>query len=305
MKMNRRDFLRWAGASAAMLGLTALDLQNLEKAVASAVSPPVIWLQGAGCSGCSISLLNSVNPTIDSVLLNTISMKYHPNLSTAAGDLAISTITNTETSYSGQFILVVEGGIPTANSGKYCVIGQRNGSDWTVMDAVKELGPKAKRVIAAGTCASFKGIPGSGSNVTGVQAVSSVLSGLISQPVINLPGCPVHPANIVGTLVDLINGTSLTLDSENRPTKYYGTVHVHSQCPRHTDKTGASTLGGEGCFWEFGCKGPETTNIATCPNLKWNNAANWCINTNVPCIGCCSPNFPFTTRLFSYSSGSN
>src|SRR6266542_983810 len=102
MNMTRRDFLRWAGASAAMLGLTALDLQDLEKALASAGSPPVLWLQGSSCTGCSISLLNSVNPTIDSVLLNTISLKYHPNLSTAAGDLAISTLTDAENTYAGQ-----------------------------------------------------------------------------------------------------------------------------------------------------------------------------------------------------------
>jgi hydrogenase small subunit len=305
MKMTRRDFLRWAGASATMLGYTALDLKNLEKALASADSPPVIWLQGAACSGCTISLFNSVDPTIDSVLSDTISMKYHPTLSTAAGDLAISTITSTETSNSGQFILVVEGGIPTANSGKYCIIGQKDGADWTAMDALKELGPKAKYVIAAGTCAAFTGIPGSGSNVTEIQTVSSVLSGLVSQVVINLPGCPVHPANVVGTLVDLINGTSLTLDSQNRPTSYYGTTRVHPQCPRHTDWTGASALGDDGCFWEFSCRGPETDNIATCPNLKWNNATNWCINTNVPCIGCCSPNFPYTTRLFSYTAESD
>jgi hydrogenase small subunit len=225
-------------------------------------------------------------------------MKYHPNLNTAAGTLAISTITNAETSYSGQFILVVEGGIPTADSGQYCVIGQKNSADWTVADAVKELAPKAKRVIAAGTCASFTGIPGSGSNVTGVKTVSSVLSGLTSQPVINLPGCPAHPTNMVGTLVDIINGNSLTLDSNNRPTKYYGTTHVHAYCPRR-EASGAS-LGVYGCYRGLGCHGPDSNNIATCPQLKWNNGVNFCMNTDVPCIGCCSPSFPYTTPLFTY-----
>jgi len=292
MNMSRRDFLKWAGASAALLGLSALDLQNLNKALASAGSPPVLWLQGAACTGCTISLLNSVNPTIDDVLLNKISMKYHPNLSTAAGDLAISTISSAATSYAGQFILVVEGGIPTANSGKYCVIGEKNGVDWTVLDAVKELGPKAKRVIAAGTCAAFKGVPGAGTNALAVKSVKEVLYGLVSQPVINLPGCPAHPAVMVGALVDVINGTALTLDSQNRPEKYYGKDKIHSNCPRRGTSM-ANDVGTFGCYSGLGCKGKaDSDNINICPIRKWNNGLNWCINANVPCIGCSSPNFP-------------
>lgn len=292
MKMTRRDFLRLAGASTAFLGLTALDLQNLEKAFASAGSPPVLWLQGASCTGCSISLLNSVNPTIDNVLLNTISMKYHPNLNTAAGDLAISTITSAANTYSGQFILVIEGGIPTANNGLYCVIGEKNGADWTMLDAVKQLGPKAKRVIAAGACAAFHGIPGSGANTTGIKSVKDVLTGLVSQPVINLPGCPAHPLVMVGAIVDAVNGTSLTLDSYNRPTKYYGTQKIHPQCPRR-GLTTATDVGTYGCMADLGCNGKgDGDNINVCPSRKWNNGVNWCVNVNHPCLGCASPQYP-------------
>ena len=214
MNMNRRDFFRWAGASAAILGLTAADLQNLDKVFAAAGSPPVIWLQGASCSGCSVSLLNSVNPTIDDVLLNKISMKYHPNLNAGAGDLAIGAVTGTQTSYSGQYILVVEGAIPTGANGKYCTIGQKNGVEWTIYDAVRQLAPRAARVVAVGTCAAFGGIPAAGTNALGVKSVKAVLGNTVSRPVINLPSCPAHPGVMVGTLVDLILGVNLTLDSQ-------------------------------------------------------------------------------------------
>ena len=32
---------------------------------------PVVWLQGAGCTGCSVSVLNSVSPKIQNVLVDT------------------------------------------------------------------------------------------------------------------------------------------------------------------------------------------------------------------------------------------
>ena len=79
MKISRRDFMRYAGAAAATLGLSGVELAQAAEVLASATSPAVIWLSGSGCTGCSVSLLNAVNPTIDQVLLNTISLKYHPN----------------------------------------------------------------------------------------------------------------------------------------------------------------------------------------------------------------------------------
>lgn len=33
---------------------------------------PVIWLQAAGCTGCSVSVLNSVSPTIKNLLVDEI-----------------------------------------------------------------------------------------------------------------------------------------------------------------------------------------------------------------------------------------
>lgn len=294
MNMTRRDFLKWAGASAALLGLTAFDLQNLEKAIASTGSPPVLWLHGAACTGCTISLLNNVNPTIDDVLLNKISMKYHSTLNVPSGELAIKALTAASNTYAGQFILVVEGAIPTANLGKYCIVGERNGVPWTALDALKELGPKAKQVIAVGTCASFKGIPGAGTNAMAVKSVKETLYGMVSKPVINLPGCPVHPASIVGTLVDVITGVTLALDGESRPTKYYGNGKIHSSCPRKSAPR-ASEIGTYGCYSDLNCKGKAVDSNNLCPTRKWNNGVNWCINANVPCVGCSAPSFPAPT----------
>ena len=63
MNTTRRDFLRYCGMSAATLGLTATDsLSLLRDALANPNGPSVWRRQGAGCTGCSIPLLNRISP---------------------------------------------------------------------------------------------------------------------------------------------------------------------------------------------------------------------------------------------------
>jgi hydrogenase small subunit len=289
MKISRREFLKWCSASAVAVGLNKMDIIKLESMVMAAeTTPPVIWLQGSGCSGCSISLMNTVRQTtIDDLLLNKISMKYHSNLMTASGDLAISSIDETISNFDGQFILVVEGGIPTKDNGIYCVIGEKNGQPWTLMDAVQEIGPKAKYVIAAGTCSSYGGAPAAGPNPTEVQTLSTILNGMTANKVINLPGCPVHPYNLTKTIVDLLLYGMPSLTYDGKPRALYGT-EIHERCP-YEEYNEVSSLGEIGCYERLGCMGPRTD--SNCPSRKWNNQVNWCIESRHQCIGCSDKNF--------------
>lgn len=290
MKISRRGFLKWCTASAAALRVTKFELDKLESIVMAAeTTPPVIWLQGSGCSGCSISLMNSIQETtIDNLLINKISMKYHHSIMTAAGDLAISAIDETVSQYNGQFILVIEGAVPTYNNGTHCVLTEKDGKPWTMLDAVKELGPKAKYVIAAGTCASFGGVPKAGPNPTGIERLDKyILKDQTKNTIINLPGCPVHPYTITKTIIDLLLYGVPTLDYKGRPRDHY-TREIHETCPfKEDDKV--ETLGVKGCYKELGCKGPDTDN--NCPNRKWNNKVNWCIEAGHLCIGCAEEEF--------------
>ena len=290
MNISRRNFIKLATTAAASLGLTGVDLFRLREVFASDSAPTVIWLQGAVCTGCSISLLNSVAPTIDDILFNTIALKYHPNLMSMAGEPAITSLVDAADKSAGEFILCVEGGISTAINGMYSIIGERNCKPWTMLDAVTELGRKAKYVIAVGTCASFGGVV-KPSEYTAVRRLAEVLKGSTMNPVINLPACPVNPIVLVGTLVQLLTSGMPAQDSWGRPTKYYGST-VHHLCPRLPTPM-VSQIGVFGCYEHVGCKGPHTS--FSCPNLKWNNGVNWCIDkTNSLCIGCSSPNFPST-----------
>ena len=60
MQISRRAFLRYCALASASLGLGPKELTDLEEALADPQAPSVLWLQGSGCSGCTISFLNYI-----------------------------------------------------------------------------------------------------------------------------------------------------------------------------------------------------------------------------------------------------
>lgn len=293
MKIGRREFLTYCTGSAAMLGLTSV-MGPLTKALAASSGPPIIWLKGAGCTGCTVSLANRISSSapvdLADLLIHTIDLVYHPTLMGAAGDLAVQTL---QKAASGQFILAVEGGIPTLYNGKTCTVYSQNGVDVTALAAVQQLAPKAMKVLSIGTCASFAGIAGASPNPTQVKSVSAATG----VKTINIPGCPPHPDWIVWTIAQLLAGVTPTLDSSYRPTSLYGKT-VHSQCSRR-NAAWATSLSQTGlCMGNLGCKGRQTR--ADCPTRGWNNGDNWCVGTvsstgngaDSLCQGCTESGFP-------------
>ncbi|MFB3893412.1 MAG: hydrogenase small subunit [Phycisphaerae bacterium] len=292
MELNRRDFLKASSAVAGAIGLGASGLWKLQSALgAVGSSPPVIWLQGQNCTGCSVSLLNSIYyTTIDNLLTNVIDLEYHSTVMAAAGDLAVSAATANLTK---PHILIVEGAIPTAGGGKFCEIWP----GMTILDAVRQFADQAAYIVAMGTCAAYGGMAAGNPNPTGAMGLSKVLPG---KTVVNIPGCPAQPDWLVGTVAYILkNGKAPTLDANGRPTDFYGTL-CHDRCPRleaYREGEFATRLGDrEECLDHIGCRGWKT--YCDCPTRKWNGAAagvpgiNWCIGANNPCIGCTQPDFP-------------
>lgn len=289
MNITRRDFLRYCISSAAVLGLDASVVMQLSKALAQdngAAIPTVIWLNGANCTGCTISLANRIGVSapvdVADLLINTINLEFHPNLMAASGDLAVQSLRDAVK--KGNFVLVMDGGVPTAFNGHACTLWTENGREVTAMEAVRELAAKSLANISVGTCASFGGIPAAGPNPTAIRSFSQA-SG---KPTINIPGCPAHPDWIIWVVAQLIAGINPALDSYGRPKALYPQA-IHKTCPRK--ETGAVKVFGKvGCLKELGCKGPKT--FADCVSRKWNNATNWCIGANSLCIGCTESGFP-------------
>ena len=203
----------------------------------------------------------------------------------AAGDTAVAQIASIVS--NGNFILVVEGGVPTAFGGATCFVRTLNGSEVTMLTAVQALASKAKAILCIGTCASFGGVAAASPNPTGIKSVS-VATG---KPTVNVSGCPPHPDWIVWTLAQILGNQPLTLDSHRRPSHLYSNT-VHMQCPRRNNPR-ASTYGQDTyCMRNKGCLGPYT--YSQCPSGQWNNGANWCVDANSQCIGCTQPDFPQT-----------
>ncbi len=84
---------------------------------------PVLWLQGGGCTGCSVSLLNSVSPSLRNILLDEIfpgkhlNVRFHSTVMAGAGQPALDELERTRDHEKGAYVLVVEGSVPLAAGG--------------------------------------------------------------------------------------------------------------------------------------------------------------------------------------------
>ncbi|MBN2168474.1 MAG: twin-arginine translocation signal domain-containing protein, partial [Actinobacteria bacterium] len=205
-QVTRRQFLRHAGAAAALLGLSEAMIPQIAKALEelSAGKPPVLWIQGQNCTGCSVSVLNSNYPSIAEVVLDKLSIRYHPTIMAAAGYTATNVLKESAKELKGKYVLVVEGPVPTKEGGEFCTFGVEDKSkdvmglsmpaDKPMINWMKELVPGAAAVIACGNCASFGGIPAANAGVTGSTAVMDIVADIDKKkPVINVSGCPTHP----------------------------------------------------------------------------------------------------------------
>jgi NiFe hydrogenase small subunit HydA len=290
MELNRRDFVKATSVLGAALGVQMPSWVGQDEAQALETADggvPVLWVQGQSCSGCSVSLLNSITyMTIDELLVNTLDVNFHPTLAAGAGNIAVSAAE--KTFRRGGYVLVVEGAIPTGAQGNYC----RLWPGLTFQKAVERYAERAAFVLGVGTCACYGGMAAGSPNPTGAQGLADTYG---SKRTIKIPGCPTHPDWIVGTVAYLLSqGKAPPLDSYGRPTDFFSAT-VHSRCPfREAEE--ANTLGVGGCLEELGCKGPSTR--ADCPTRRWNSPAkgqvgiNWCIGAGAPCFGCTEANFP-------------
>ncbi len=256
----------------------------------------VVWFQAAGCTGCSVSLMNAAYPDIKNLLLDElvpgkgISLLFHATLMGPTGRPALEVLERAPAQAAGDYILVVEGAIPTAHP-NFGRVGEV-----PMAERAAELARKAIAVLAVGSCASYGGIPAGAPNPTGCVGMRELLRKEgADTPVVNVPGCPPHPRWFVETVVTLLTGGLPRPEDSDEAGRlkavYQGLVHEH--CPRRPDfdvDRFAPAFGSQGCLYELGCKGPFTN--AACPEHAWNSGVNWCIRANHPCIGCTEPDFP-------------
>ncbi len=291
---TRREFITLGTRLAALMGLSAGSIPGLASGLEklSAGTPPVLWLQAQSCSGCSVSLLNTVEPDPVRLLTRYISLIFHSTLSTATGEMAMETVHTTIE--GGGYFLALEGSLPVGMP-KACMMGHEK-----MTDLVEKAASGAKAILAIGSCASFGGIPSAENNPTGADSLPNFLKiKAINKPTILLPGCPSHPDWIVGTLVHILGFGIPPLDEKGRPKMFFNKL-IHDQCPRFPDyerQVFAKHFSDEGCLFKLGCLGAGS--YADCTTRYWNNGANTCIKAGAPCIGCASETFA-TDKSFPF-----
>src|SRR5580700_8059060 len=178
--------------------------------VGKARRPSVIWLHFQDCTGCTETLLRTSAPDAAHLILDVISLDYHETLMAASGVQAEAALKSAVAANEGKFVLVVEGSIPMKDDGVYMQLGSR-----PAVQILREVAAKSAAVIAIGSCASWGGVPSADPNPTGAVGVDSIITG---KPIINLPGCPPNPYNLLGVVLEYVTmGKLPELDDVGRP----------------------------------------------------------------------------------------
>ena len=298
--VSRRRFMEFCGTMAATLALPTGYSQTIAGALTQKRKPTLVWLEFQDCAGNSESMLRSTHPTVEEVVLETLSWEYHETIMAGYGKHAEAALQRVVKEEKGKYLVVVEGSIPMAEGGIYCTIGGR-----TAIDIAREVCRNAAATIAIGSCAWDGGLPSAGVNPTGALGVQDAVPGL---KVVNLPGCPHNATNTAAVLVHYLTfGTLPAMDGYNRPLFAYGQL-IHDQCERRAHYDAGRFVqiwGDEGhrkgwCLFKMGCKGPEAN--YNCPTVRWNGGTSWPVKAGHGCIGCASSHFwdtksPFYERL--------
>ena len=276
----------------------------------------ILWITaGLGCDGDTVSITAATQPAIEDVLLGAIPglprvRLHNPVLAYENGDeFLIPFHQAADGKLDRPFLLVIEGSIPNERNkseGYWAALGRDLATNQPIptCDWIDRLAPRAWAVVAAGTCAAYGGIHAMQGNPTGCMGLADYLgpnfrskeSGI---PIVNVPGCPVHPDNFMEVLLYLLNQAAapdqvpmIPLDEQLRPKWLFGQT-VHEGCDRggyYEQANFASEYGQPECIVKLGCWGP----VVQCNVGKrgWINGVGGCPSVGGICIGCTMPGFP-------------
>jgi hypothetical protein len=270
MPASRRDVLRWIALTAGA-AMTAGGVLSATRRLAYALatqpgSAPLVWFGGPGDDLNVLAQLSRSEPS----LLERVFVVWDVASYEAVAPTGAIPVERTQ---SAPIVLVES--LPHAE-------------DSTRWESLTAWVKQAKTVICVGTEAAF-----GGTLTTPDQARRLMLLCRVEKtPLINLPGIPVPPHHLIGTLSHLQFVGFPRLDAEHRPELYYSDT-VCSTCERRGDLEAgrfAGSFGEPGCLLRLGCRGPITHN--SCSAVRWNGGVNWCVGAGGPCTGCAEPGFP-------------
>jgi hydrogenase small subunit len=261
----------------------------------AATETTIVWVQGGGCDGCTMSVLGATSPRIEELLAGTLTRSpleiVHPHLALDAGDAYVAGLEAVRQGEASPFVLVVEGSMfdqSLAGDGSFSQLGVVDGQPMTVERWVEDLSARADVVVAIGTCATWGGVPAGHGNVTGAGGVGDLLGADFQSraglPVVNVPGCAPSGDAFLETLqyvlLHLDGVVPLDLDEEARPRWLYG-----EQTPLRRVRAGDVP------------REPSEPLAAACPvpSRGWINRLGGCAAVGGACNGCTRRDFPDRT----------
>lgn len=291
LEIGKHEVNSWISMVTASMQLHPSFEQVVDGAVCNLNKVPIIWLELSDCSGNSEAFIKSTNPAIEDLIFDYISLDYHELIMAASGDQSETILEDIITNQKGEYILIVEGAVPLGLDGKFLRIGPKGE---TGLELLQKTAKDAALVLAVGSCALDGGVVAAAPNPTEAVGVSEALK---RDDIINLPGCPTNPTNIVGTLLSYLMFEELpTLDKFNRPLwAYEGRVHDncerrgHYELGEFVQEWGDIGAKKGWCLFEMGCKGPYAN--VNCPTMKFNSGTSWPVQAGHGCMGCVEPQF--------------
>ncbi|MFR4803898.1 MAG: hypothetical protein ACLT98_11650 [Eggerthellaceae bacterium] len=164
--------MKLCGTLAVMVGLGEAAAprvaQALEESVIGASQGdlyPVIWIEGASCTGCTEAFAQIDAPDPASIVLEMISLNYSETLSAAAGWSMEEA--KEQTIAAGNYILIYEGAVLNGWDGNALRIAGKTGNEHLMRR------PKANAVVALGSCAVNGGWMAAHPNPSNAQGVSN------------------------------------------------------------------------------------------------------------------------------------
>jgi hydrogenase small subunit len=272
----------------------------------------IIWMTtGLGCDGDTISITAAMQPSVEDVVFGAIPGLprvhiHNPVIAYEVGDDFMKYWYQAAAGELDPFVLVLEGSVPNEDihgEGYWAAMGTDadTGQPIKTNEWIDRLAPKAFAVVCAGTCATYGGIHAMQGNATGAMGMADYLGwdwrSKAGLPVVNVPGCPVQPDNMMETLLYLLYEAAglapmIPLDEALRPTWLFGKT-VHEGCDRagyYEQADFAMEYGSPKCLVKIGCWGP----VVNCNVTKrgWMAGIGGCPNVGGICIGCTMPGFP-------------
>lgn len=295
--VSRRSFMKLCGTIAVMAGLGEAAAPRVAHALEESVIGasqgdlyPVIWIEGASCTGCTEAFAQIDAPDAATVVLELISLNYSETLSAAAGHSMEEA--KAQTIEAGNYILVYEGAVLKGWDGNALRVADKPG-----YEHLTEAAANATAVVALGSCAVNGGWMAAHPNPSNAMGVQQFLQEQgISTPVVNIPGCPPNPEWLCAVLIEYLLLNRLPeLNAENKPVQIFGqTIHDNCQRRGHFEngefvyQFGSPEEAKGYCLYPLGCRGPQTK--ANCGIVRYNHRRSWCVEAGAPCIGCCEAN---------------